>query len=83
MIGARTSCPRTRLSQPTAGGILADTDEVPSQFLRGITADVVGPTAYFFGTSVSLRANFGWRHVIGQVLSLEPNRRLVSANASD
>ena len=27
---------------------------------------------------------FGWRHVIGQVLfNLEPNRRLVSANASD
>ena len=33
-------------------------DQLPSQFLNGITADVVGPTAYFFGTSVSLRANF-------------------------
>jgi hypothetical protein len=35
--------------------------------------------------SMALRAaHFGWRHVIGQVLlNLEPNRRLVSANASD
>ena len=57
--------------------------EVPSQFLNGVTAT---SWAYclLFGTSVSLRANFGWRHAIGQVLfNLEPNRRLVSANASD
>jgi hypothetical protein len=35
--------------------------------------------------STALRAGyFGWRHVIGQVLfNLEPNRRLVSANAGD
>ncbi len=59
-------------------------DQLPSQFLNGITADVVGPTAYFFGTSVSLRANFGWRHGIGQVLfNIEENRRVVSAPAND
>jgi hypothetical protein len=35
--------------------------------------------------STALRAGyFGWRHVIGQALfNLEPNRRLVSANAGD
>jgi hypothetical protein len=61
-----------------------DIHELPGQLLSGITADVVGPTAYFFGTSVSLRANFSWRHVIGQVLlNIEENRRVVSAPAND
>jgi hypothetical protein len=37
-----------------------------------------------FRHHVSLRANFGWRHVIGQVLfNIEENRRVVSAPAND
>jgi hypothetical protein len=47
------------------------------------TAKVTQPKLIVNSTALGA-AYFGWRHVIGQVLlNLEPNRRLVSANASD